>query len=152
MTTKQERYRAAHPERVAESQRKYYAKNREKIAEYQRTNPERTARSCARQLMQGERIVSVASHHRGMAKLKEWMGDPRPEGMTLSLVDPDSPSAYVGRNASTERPYILSTNPADYVWESIADNIRRGKPTTFLIPGTYTSDDLDRIVAGRDRP
>jgi hypothetical protein len=82
------------------------------------------ARSLARQLMRGERILHSGNHHTGMAKLKEWMGDPRPEGMQLSLVRGGSPNAYWGRSRR-ETPQRLSTNPMDYAWETCAENIAR---------------------------
>lgn len=78
------------------------------------------------QLMRGERVYDKSSHHKAMAKLKALMGDPRPEGMELSLVNPDSPYAYWGRNGKSW--YRLSTDPADYVWETAAENKARGRP------------------------
>jgi hypothetical protein len=71
-------------------------------------------------------IQSWSDHHNAMAVLK----GSRPEGMTLSLVNPDSPSAYTGYGYYNGRrcPYRLSTDPDDYVWESQLDNMHRGQP------------------------
>lgn len=136
--------------RNREKQREYYERNLERRREYGREynrrlraerpeldreyraryRAEGDARTRARQLLRGERIMNQVSHHRGMAKLKEWMGDPRPEGLTLSLINPDSPNAYWGRVAGTKggQPYRLSTSPSDYVWETQGDNNRRKAP------------------------
>ena len=78
----------------------------------------------------GHRILNYGKHHYAMAALKAALGDPRPQGMTLSLTNPTSASAYWGyyhRNG-TRVSYRLSTNPDDYVWESDGDNKRRGHP------------------------
>lgn len=80
------------------------------------------ARAAARNLMRGKQIRDLGDHHAGMAKLKEWMGDPRPEGMTLSLVG-DGPACYDG--TSKGRAYRLSADPRDYVWESFRENVAR---------------------------
>jgi hypothetical protein len=73
----------------------------------------------------------------GMAELKRQLGDPRPSALTasgkrplytLSLVNPDSPSAYDGYQSypgSTRRSYRLSTSPVDYAWETRSDNLMR---------------------------
>ncbi|MEX1264952.1 MAG: hypothetical protein WEE66_13645 [Actinomycetota bacterium] len=58
-----------------------------------------------------------------MAALKARLGDPRPPGMTLSLIRPDSPNAYDGWDQRVT--YRLSTDPADYVWETQAENNAR---------------------------
>ena len=81
----------------------------------------------ARRLAEGQRVANARSHHFGMAALKASLGDPRPDGMTLSLAG-DSPSVYEGYAYSRngERvPYRLSTDPDDYVWETQADNNAR---------------------------
>jgi hypothetical protein len=59
-----------------------------------------------------------------MAALKARLGDPRPEGMTLSLVNSDSPHVYDGCQGERQ-DYRLSTNPADYQWETLLMNNRR---------------------------
>ena len=81
-------------------------------------------RAYARQLERKEQIQNMSNHHKGMARLKEWMGDPRPEGMTLSLVNHDGPEAYDGYTHKKGKrvPYRLSTSVSDYIWESQPDN------------------------------
>lgn len=92
------------------------------------------AYSPALRLRRGEQIKYRQDHHRGMALFKEWLGDPRPKGMTLSLINPESPFVYLGKkhNGIEWRPYLLSTNPDDYAWESIQENQRRGNPMLHL--------------------
>lgn len=90
----------------------------------------RAALTLARQLARGEQIMNYNRHHQGMARLKADQGDPRPPGMTLSLVDFDGPAAYWGFSYQDGKrvPYRLSTDPAAYVWESMAaNNARRGQ-------------------------
>jgi hypothetical protein len=99
------------------SARKLWKKNSRR---YERNH----AAAKAKLLAQGKELKWYTDHHRAMAVLKE----PRPEGMTLSLVNPESPSAYWGL-IRKDQPYRLSTDPNDYVWESAGDNIRRGYPT-----------------------
>src|ERR1017187_8014804 len=89
-----------------------------------------SVRALAAQLRRGEKLLRASNHHNGMAELKRQLGDPRPEGYkgrrplwTLSLISPDSPSAYDGHGG-----YRLSTSPADYVWETYSDNLRRRDP------------------------
>jgi hypothetical protein len=101
------------------------ARNRIWSADNRKLKREIGARSRARQLMRGERIANQGQHHEGMAKLKEWMGDPRPEGMQLSLYRFDSPSVYEG--VWKGQPYLLSMNPLDYRWETQADNLARDR-------------------------
>jgi len=63
-----------------------------------------------------------------MAELKAQLGDPRPPGMELSLVRIRAGSAYVGwycRRDSSRAPYLLSTDPSDYAWETRAQNEAR---------------------------
>jgi len=77
--------------------------------------------------MRGEQIFDHASHHTGMAKLKEWMGDPRPEGMQLSLVNLQGSAMYRGWvYCNGQRlPYLLSLDPRDYRWETPQRNALR---------------------------
>lgn len=89
----------------------------------------RWAAGYARQLARGEQIGAHTHHHAGMAMLKAQMGDPRPPGLTLSLANFDSPSAYWGWSSNTKAPYRLSTDPADYIWETQAENLARRSPT-----------------------
>ncbi len=86
-------------------------------------------KSYAAQLQRGEQIQHIGHHHAGMEELKRQLGDPRLPGRTasgkrplytLSLVNPDSPSAYDGHGG-----YRLSTDPADYVWETWSQNVMR---------------------------
>ena len=86
-------------------------------------------KSYARKLARFEQILHTPSHHMGMAELKASLGDPRPKGLTLSLVNYDSQDAYWGHGYSGGKrvPYRLSTNPDDYAWESQAENIARKK-------------------------
>jgi hypothetical protein len=81
----------------------------------------------ASQLARGGQISNAHDHHRGMAELKAKLGDPRPAGMTLSLVNFDSPDTYDGYayRSGERKPYRLSTNPDDYVWETHAENDAR---------------------------
>jgi len=80
-----------------------------------------------RRLAKGLPIMKRSHHHQAMALLKAELGDPRPNGMTLSLVGWDSPAAYWGFTTTKgeRRPYRLSTDPDDYIWESLSDNIAR---------------------------
>jgi hypothetical protein len=82
--------------------------------------------SLARKLARGERISSGDAHHTGMAELKARLGDPRPEGMDLSLVRVRAETAYWG--SSHGRPWLLSTDPRDYAYETRAQNMAR-QPT-----------------------
>jgi hypothetical protein len=86
-----------------------------------------SVKALASQLQRGEKLLWVSNHHNGMAELKRQLGNPRPQGRkgkrpawTLSLVNPHSPSAYDGHDG-----YRLSTDPADYVWETYSDNLSR---------------------------
>ncbi len=85
------------------------------------------ARMYANQIKRGDQIKNAPCHHIGMAELKSQMGDPRPEGMTLSRINDDGPSVYLGYDYRRGRRinYRLSTNPKDYVWESTAENLAR---------------------------
>ncbi len=87
----------------------------------------RHARTYANRLNRGEQTGGMSNHHKGMAELKSQMGDPRPPGLELSLVNywgPDSYWGYSHRNGERV-PYRLSTNPGDYVWETPAENAAR---------------------------
>lgn len=84
----------------------------------------------ANRLAQGVRIQNLPDHHTGMAILKARRGDPRPEGMTLSLVNPWGPSTYWGY--CNQKPHRLSTDPDDYIWETQAENNRRRVPDLTL--------------------
>ncbi|MEX1264948.1 MAG: hypothetical protein WEE66_13625 [Actinomycetota bacterium] len=81
----------------------------------------------AAQLLRGDRIMDAANHHKGMAALKAQLGDTRPAGLTLSLVRPDSPNTYDGHVHKRGRrvPYRLTTDPADYAWETRSQNEAR---------------------------
>jgi hypothetical protein len=113
--------------------RLYYQENREKKLERRRSG--RMAECYADQLERGELIHSASSHHLGMAAWKAQQGDPRPEGMTLSLATLDGPGLYLGYiNRNGEKvPYLLSRDPDDYIWETLADNVARGKPAAQYI-------------------
>ena len=97
-------------------------------------NPKKQAalnrRSFARRLARGKQILNTGNHHTGMAELKALMGDPRPEGLTLSLINYDSPDVYLGYDYRRGKrvPYRLSTNPDDYAWETQAENLARRRP------------------------
>jgi hypothetical protein len=84
----------------------------------------RLALALARQLERGDQVANRANHHLGMALLK----GPRPDGMTLSLVNPWGPASYWGYNDRRGNRYRLSTDPNDYVWETHTENLRRGYP------------------------
>lgn len=89
----------------------------------------------ARKLERRERIRHASHHHKGMAELKSQRGSPRPEGMTLSLINPCSLNCYWGRDYSrgSSKQTRLSVNPDDYTWESIQDNGRRSKNQMLLM-------------------
>ena len=114
------RYRKANPE-----------KHRENFARWRKANPEKaheaSVRCYAAQLARGEQIAGCPNHHTGMAELKAQLGDPRPEGLQLSLVNWDGPDSYWGytRKKGERVPYRLSTNPNDYAWETQAENEAR---------------------------
>ncbi len=81
----------------------------------------------ANQLRRGTQLRSQASHHRGMAELLLQLGVPRPPGYTLSLIHQDSPGCYWGYvyRRGEKVPYLLSTDPADYAWETWSENHKR---------------------------
>ncbi len=87
----------------------------------------RGRQNVANQLRRGDRIMNYGDHHQGMAELKAQMGDPRPPGLELSLINYDGPSSYWGYAYKHRNrvPYRLSTNPRDYVWETGAENSAR---------------------------
>jgi hypothetical protein len=78
-------------------------------------------------LRRGEHIMNWSHHHSAMAELKAELGSKRPPGLELSLVRPDSPSAYDGYGVykGARRTYRLSTDPADYAWETRSENEQR---------------------------
>lgn len=89
-------------------------------------------------LKEGTRVPNHGNHHNGMAHLKASLGDPRPEVCpcgngrrpTLSLVRTTGPSLYWGYSSNKNmKPYLLSLDPDDYVWECASCNIARGHPT-----------------------
>lgn len=82
------------------------------------------SRSLARQIMRGDQIRNVPNHHLGMARLKEWMGNPRPPERELSLIREDSPYVYVV-TGQRGHLYLLSTDPMDYGWETHSENTAR---------------------------
>ena len=82
----------------------------------------------AQQLQRGEVLMWASNHHRGMAAWKEELGDPRPDGLTLSRVClTDCPDGYAGWQYSRGKraPYRLCMNPDHYTWETLRDNLRR---------------------------
>jgi hypothetical protein len=83
----------------------------------------------AERIEAGEQIMYCSKHHAGMAVLLARLGRPRPEGMTLSLVNWDSEFAYWGysRRGGKRYAHRLSTSPDDYVWETQAENNARRK-------------------------
>lgn len=116
-----------------EYNRAYYLANRDRLLEYQRRYNEEHREQVrmtgvaayAKQLQRGEQIKDPSHHHKGMAKLKEMLGDSRPEGLELSLINWDSPDAYWGWDTNKRRGCRLSTNPIDYAWETRAENMAR---------------------------
>src|SRR5437773_2026271 len=74
------------------------------------------ARRLADKLERGEQLPWLSDHHAGMAELKARLGEPRPRGMELSLVDYWGPDSYWGKNSNTGRRYRMSTSPTAYVW------------------------------------
>lgn len=122
------------------------------IDRQRRTDGRREAIDAA-QLARGERIASRARHHAGMAALVAERLGPRPKGHTLSLVDPLSLSAYLGytRGRRGRVGYVLSTDPADYVWESLKDNHARGNPTADLeIVWTLAAREWEAVLVARE--
>lgn len=105
----------------------------------------------ADKLSRGERVRQAPNHHEGMSRLKSMIGDPRPEGMTLSLISPDSPSSYWGyrhkdRNGEL-RPARLSTDPADYIWEDVHTNkARRTSEIIQMYKAGVLSEDGEPIA------
>lgn len=94
---------------------------------------ENRRRSFANSLERGVQLSQASDHHVGMRLLKERLGDPCPKGMTLSLINPCSPTSYWGKPSQPNacRPGMmtrLSTDPSDYAWESPVDNYRRNTP------------------------
>ncbi len=112
------------------------------------------SKTYAEQLRAGKEILSQASHHLGMAELKSQLGSPRPPGLsgkrplfTLSLTTADSASGYWGYayRKGCKVPYRLSTDPADYSWESWGDNLSRKPPTAR---GRYGYQSIESIIGG----
>lgn len=104
-------------------------KDKKKRREYDRMRQQdgRNAQYLSERLAKGDQIQNYGQHHYGMAKLKEKRGEPRPKGMTLSLINPEGPDSYWGyfnRNGE-KQSYRLSSNPDDYVWEADGENKRR---------------------------
>jgi hypothetical protein len=94
-------------------------------------------KSYASQLSRGIQIKSYVSVHVGMAELKRQLGRPRPPGMTLSLVNPDSPSCYDGYAYHKGERVVrrLSTDPDDYAWETYSENNLRKSEDARTRPG-----------------
>src|ERR1017187_10222826 len=110
-------------------------------------------KSYAAQLEHGERIQHIGHHHAGMSELKRQLGSPRPSGRTvsgkrslwtLSLISPDSPSAYDGHGG-----YRLSTDPADYEWETMSQNVMR-KPFEVRRRGGVSAAEWHRTPEARE--
>jgi hypothetical protein len=105
------------------------------MAELKQERGEGRGSAWGRKLRMGTQIMDAHHHHRGMRWLKAHLGDPRPaSNLQLSLVNPDSPRAYWGFTWVNEeqRPYRLSTDPDDYVWETSQENHDRGHPARDL--------------------
>lgn len=85
----------------------------------------------------------------GMALWKAEEGDPRPEGMTLSLINPISPSCYWGYHKVRSRPSRLSLCPDDYIWESRSDNGARTAAQIILMAQARILDVVDGEVVYR---
>lgn len=80
----------------------------------------------ARKLTRREKISSYRDHHKGMTILKAWLGEPRPDNMTLSLTCLGCPDHYQVKEGHIGRPLVtVSLNPGCYEWESRTDNQRR---------------------------
>jgi hypothetical protein len=98
----------------------------------------RYAKMLAAQLARGKRIAIATAHHKGMAELKAQLGQPRPAGLELSLVDFwGSATAYWGYKhyRGARVPYPLDTDPENYCWETREQNLARGFPTRDLREG-----------------
>jgi hypothetical protein len=104
-------------------------RDRRGSVKWNRNHPDQKAENELKALRAGNQTASPHRLHSTMARLKAELGDPRPPGMTLSLINVDSPSAYWGyRWRDGERkPYRLSTNPDDYAWETMSVNHLRKK-------------------------
>jgi len=113
---------------------KHYERSLPAIRRWKNANPKKVAATIVRcqmlRLQRGERVMDGYHHHKAMALWKAELGDPRPEGLTLSLVNLDSPSVYEGHRLRKGKryPWMLSTDPGDYVWETLAANNRRKRP------------------------
>ncbi len=100
-------------------------KNRDRERARRRRADGTQARYLANQILRGDQIEDYSNLHRGMAELKSQLGDPRPEGLELSLVNYWGPDSYWGWHAGVKRRHRLSNNPADYVWETHNENVAR---------------------------
>lgn len=92
-------------------------------ARYSSTRRQAALLGYVRKLSAGIQLAHWGNHHLAMAVIK----GPRPSGMTLSLINRDSPDCYDGYviQRGVRKAYRLSTNPNDYAWESRSDNNRR---------------------------
>jgi hypothetical protein len=93
-------------------------------------------------LVRGEQIPDYRTHHKTMAELKSRLGDPRPEERagqrpkyTLSLIREDSSSCYDASNGLR-----VSTDPADYAWESYSQNELRKSEESKSHSGSKTPE------------
>lgn len=86
--------------------------------------------------------------HRKIVACKVRDGDPRPPGMTLSLIDAQSADTYWSNWCILwNKPYRrrLSTNPRDYAWESNRDNLMRNAHDNEM----YVILNMLQIVPGK---
>lgn len=81
----------------------------------------RSAERYADQLERGEQIPNYGALHLGMAALKARLGDPRPDGHELALINHDGPDTYVASSGNGAGSRV-STNPSDYGWMRPADH------------------------------
>lgn len=88
---------------------------------------DRHIEKAANKLERGEKIYEAGRHHKGMRLIKERLGNPCPEGKELSLINYWGPDSYWGYDHSKgkDKPYRLSINHNDYVWETHEENLAR---------------------------
>lgn len=103
-------------------------------ANWKRNNPNWRKTTNANSIRRGVRIKNAHDHHRGMSQLKEDLGDPRPNGMSLSLINPCSESCYWSNGTR------LSLDPSDYIWEPVKVNVDRARQQTIAM---FLNGDLD---------
>lgn len=100
-----------------------------------------------------ERIGNPDTLHKRIVRLKTEAGQPRPEGLTLSLVNAVGPNTYWSNWCVLwNMPYRrrLSMDPDDYEWEDHIVNLQRNAHdnTLYLERGLITYEDGVRTYHG----